>query len=1400
MKDKFIGIDSGSVTVSLIVMTAEGIVTDHRYGYHNGNPSKAIREMLLEIDYSDATGIARTASTPDIITGAISFDPIVSIIQGVNFFYGNIRSILNVGGERFSLIEFDDRSRFTNMKSNTSCAAGTGGFLDQQAGRLNLADSAELSRKALFNTGAVPKIASRCAVFAKTDIIHSQQEGYSIEEICDGLCAGLGNNIADSLFDDKVNYSPMVFTGGVAANRAVVGHLEEILGHEILIHRYSHLAGAAGAVRLLLQDNLPQETENRFELVQDADAAEKEYFYSPLELKLSDYPDFNGLQHYNFHFSDKSDVEVDIYQDLSGEIPVEVSMGIDIGSTSTKAIIIDASFNPVAGFYTRTAGRPVAAVQAIFKACSAYIEREKLSIAVSAAGSTGSGRKFIGNLIGADTVLDEISAHARAAVLLDPDIDTIIEIGGQDSKFTTLRKGVVTFSQMNTVCAAGTGSFIEEQASKLGVALSEYADLAEGARAPLTSDRCTVFMERDINHYLNKGYEVGEILAAVLFSVRENYLQKVAAEGNIGNRVYFQGATAKNRTLVAAFEQKLGKPVLVSKYCHLTGALGAAVTAAEEKSGISGFRGFDIWRENIEVRTEICGLCGNHCRIRIADVKNEEVAYGFLCGRDYNTKKFVKKQQTPSLLQIRKSALAPLMPAQPEKTELPVVGIPSGLRIFDETLLWRKFFNNLGIRTVTSEETPDVIARGKKLAGAEFCAPMTAFYGHTASVAEKSDVVFLPIHIGDRKDEKDTSRLRKFCYYTQFSSTLTSSMKLRGSKITSLMPLINYRSNPLKIKFELMKAVNEHVQRKFSFPEISAAFEDAVENFKKAKQALRKVYHSSENGDIQVLLTGRPYTVLLESMNKNIPGFFAALGIETYFTDMIPAAEPSEAVDGLLDQFHWAYPSEILAAADYCAKTEGLYPVFVTSFKCSPDSFTLEYFRRIMDRHEKPYLILQTDDHDSNIGYETRIEAGIRSFRNHFKSARTPAQDNKLPVLPQISKSLEGKTVLLPNWDTFVLPLVAANLRYAGIDARVLEETPKMIAESMRMNTGQCIPVNTIAHEYAQYIKKYKLNPADTVLWMIKSAWACNIPMYPSYIKSLMEKEGNGLQTAGVYTGVLTMVEISPIVSIKTYFAYMFGGNLKKIGCMIRPYEVHKGETDRVIAESRIILEKAFLGEMHFTEAVKSIIAGLDAIEYNKTDRPKVALFGDLYVRDNDVMNQNLIKIIEDAGGEVLTTPYNEYAKIISSAVFKRWFRELKISDVVICKSLLAAMELLEGRYYRYLSKYIGDPIKSKNPDIETQLANFNIRVEQEGESNENILKIFRIIKEHPDVSLFIQTNPAFCCPSLVTEAMSRDIEELTGVPVLTITYDGTESLKNDVIIPYMKYAVSGRKSGSIRI
>ncbi|UCE55303.1 MAG: CoA activase, partial [Desulfobacterales bacterium] len=619
-----LGIDIGSVSISVAAITLQRRVVQKTYAFHHGQIIACLKRILNQFDISRICAIASTTSTPSILKTARQFDNRVALIEASRLFHDKIGSILVVGGEKFGLIQFDAAGNYLSYKTNTSCAAGTGSFLDQQAQRLNLSSIAELSKIAFNNTGSIPKIASRCAVFAKTDLAHAQQEGFNLAEICDGLCYGLAKNIVDTLLGGQMLHDPIIFTGGVSQNRAVVKHIATLTGKTIIAEN-TLLYGAIGAALSLLDDIKASETKpltatSANDLL-NFEIAEKTYAFEPIELRYSDYPDFTAFERYAYCGKGRdasNPIEVDLYRELNSSEPLDVYLGIDIGSTSTKAVLCSPADDVLAGFYTRTAGRPVAAVQNILAAIHDLIERRKIDLNIVGTATTGSGRKFSGKIIGADVIIDEITAHARAAVQLDPQVDTIIEIGGQDSKFTTLQNGQITFCAMNTVCAAGTGSFIEEQAQRLGCRLCDYSARTEGRKSPMASDRCTVFMERDINHYLNEGYTVDDALTAVLHSIRENYLTKVAVESRIGNTIFFQGATAKNKSLVAAFEQKITKPIHVSQFCHLTGAIGAALSLADMQIGESQFRGIHLYKKHIPIQSEVCSLCTNHCKITVA--------------------------------------------------------------------------------------------------------------------------------------------------------------------------------------------------------------------------------------------------------------------------------------------------------------------------------------------------------------------------------------------------------------------------------------------------------------------------------------------------------------------------------------------------------------------------------------------------------------------------------------------------------------------------------------------------------------------------------------------------------------------------------------------------------------
>jgi len=1430
-----LGVDVGSVAVSLALVSDSGErdsatpakpgftplsrreLVAGRYAFHQGRIRETLEGLLAELGVREPIVAAATAG--GLLEGARTHDGQLCQIAAARHFHGKPSGLLVVGGERFALFHFEEDGSFRSLRTNSSCAAGTGSFLDQQARRLGLAGSAELAERAQASRGTLPVIASRCSVFAKTDLCHAQASGFSLEAICDGLCLGLARNIADTVGTGLS--PPVVFAGGVARNPAVRRHLETLLGCPLTTDEHAHLYGAIGACLLELEQSTPGEA--RRPAVVEAPVGRR-YFHAPLSLRLSSYPDFGDAQAGSYVprvVRDAPAVEVELFALCKERTSEAGILGVDIGSTSTKALLLAPDRRVLAGFYTRTAGRPLVAVRAILEA----LAETAGEVSLAAVGTTGAGRKFVGQVIGADAMVNEITAHARAAVELDPATDTIIEIGGQDSKFTVLRAGEVTFAQMNTVCAAGTGSFLEEQAARLGVSLSEYSGLAEGRPAPLASDRCTVFMERDINHLLADKYAVEEILAAALHSVCENYLLKVASGALIGKAVCFQGATARNRALVAVFERKLGRPIYVSRYCHLTGALGVALSLAEAPPAASRFRGIGLYREDIPVASETCGLCANHCRLSLAEVQGSTVAYGFQCGRDYQTRHFVRRSAAGlELLEARAEALrkAPAACEPGTARELgpvrkrpaaratspagagPLIGLPAALHLAADLPLWERFFEELGLPTVASGHDVEALPAGKEAAGAEFCAPVAALHGHVRRLA--CDAVFLPVYLEARREGGGAGGRcsRAFCYYTQFAPTVVSLSRAPGPGKRCLLPLVD-PGRPRKTARELWKALAplapEAGGRPLTLGRVAASYRRALAFQNRRLRALCDDKALQPGDDIHVLLLGRPYVVLDPAMNKGIPEIFASLGVRALFQDMLPrGGAGSPEVRRLLRElgplrraFPWHFAGRILEAAAVAARTPGLYPVFVTSFKCSPDSFLLEYFKRLLDAHRKPYLVLQIDEHASNVGYETRIEAGVHSFRNHAAAAASPRtrRDSGLTraYLPALERRLRNRTLLLPNWDALSLPLVAASLCRAGIDARVLEEEELSIRRGMRWNTGQCIPLNAIAEEAVQYIERHALDPARTVLWLPLSSWTCNLPMFPLYIRSLLERYDGGASRLSVYAGSMFHAELAPGLALETALAYCFGGLLRTLSCRIRPYERSPGETDRLVAESHRLFLEVFRGERPRERTLAEVLERFEALPRDGNGgRPQVAIFGDLYVRTNEVFNQGLVRDVERAGGEVVATPYSDYLRIVAESFFHNALHRGRLLEWLNLRLLLAVGQAVERRFGPAYARWICPPSTFRNQRLEEDLARFNVKLEASGESYDNILKILHLKREHPDIALFVQASPAFCCPSLVTEAMGAHIERVTGVPVVSLTYDGTGTPQNDRILPYLKY------------
>jgi predicted CoA-substrate-specific enzyme activase len=1436
---QFLGIDIGSVSFGYVLMDGNGTILQSDYLFHHGNIYGLLKETLEGLDLSSVRQVAYNHKSGDFFAAGVSVNEQVSLIEGALFQQPDIGSMFFIGGETFGLILFDERNRYRRYIANSSCAAGTGGFLDQQAERLGLSDSAELSRLADSFQGEPPKIATRCAVFAKTDLVHCQQQGYSLEAICAGLCQGLARTIADTLVKGVTLREPILAVGGVSNNPKVMRYLAEVIGSPLVIPHFSTITGAIGCA-LTARDRAPDPArplsfspETLLKLRNQV----KHYFFAPLTPRLSVVPDFTAHPRYVSH-----NVEVDLYHLPEHKGPISVYLGIDIGSTSTKAVVMtaDGEDRILFGLYTRTFGQPVRATQSLLRVLGEIEEHHGLHFDFCGVGTTGSGRKFMQKVLNADLAADEITAHARAACALNPRVDTVIEIGGQDAKFTVMENGRVTFSAMNYVCAAGTGSFIEEQARRLDVTLDDYAERAMGTPAPLTSDRCTVFMERDLNHYLSLGYAKEELLAAALHSVTDNYLSKVARLDKIGEVVCFQGATAKNAALVAAFEQKLEKPIFVSQYCHLTGALGICLLLREKQIGESRFRGIEFHKETPTVTEEVCDLCNNHCKLNRLTLAGESIVWGFLCGREETDTKrrpanpagfdLVSSRRRifdPSATQER--AVAPTPPRIESgkglevelalarlkesfelnvlnvrhklfafgRDELPAdrskdaitIGIPAALYLLEYIPFWKLFFGKLGLRVYVSPAREDLLEKGKEIAGAEFCAPMSYWHGHVLEASRHADYLFLPVMLaGD-----DAGAARHYCYYSNYAVALLRNNGALSPERKCIAPLIDF-SGPA---IHNVQQIYESLPRELRFirtpGEIREAYNQAWNWFTARKGLLVEIFRRQRKqaGDIDVVLLGRPYVIMDPVLNKDIPQKFNELGIRTFFQDMLPDTEIGADSPGreFMDWNHWKYGAYILEAAEYVGRSPGLYPVYLSAFKCSPDAFVLNYFKEIMDAYGKPYLILQIDEHGSAVGYETRIESVVESFRNHFPHnspipRRRPR--HRVSRLP-----FRGQTILVPNYDSLSCSLICAAFEHGGYRARLIEETAQTVASSLRLNDGQCLPLSCIVQGIVETIRKYRLKPENTALYLNAIVrTACNLPQYPLMAKKLLEQRGDGFEKVEVFASEFEMKGLPLELIHDIYCSYLLGGLLRKIGCRLRPCERSAGQTDRVIENARLRLHRRIAAGESKEAAFREIVVDFSRIPLANRPgtRPKVAIIGDLYVRDNEAFNQGLIADLENYGAEVVTVPFTYVVRLILDRDTRYLWEERRYLAVAGNKLLAEVLETTERRFYQIARDILGEDFPTFDNAIFDHLKKYHISLSHGGETAQNILKIFSLLRHYPDTALFIHVNPLFCCPALVSEALFKTIEKDIGIPIVSLMYDGTTGQRNESLAPYLHY------------
>jgi predicted CoA-substrate-specific enzyme activase len=929
----------------------------------------------------------------------------ISQVLGAVHIQPDARSIISMGGQDTALMQIRHENGTWDLayfKGNGPCASGTGSFLDQQAERLATAlyksEKTEFHRSidrilaTFISLGTKSRrpanVACRCTVFTKSDMIHLQNKGEALEDIIYGLHVGNARNYISTMVSNRVLEGPILFAGGLSLNALQVKAFREYYP-DLIVPDHSTSLGAIGAALQAL------ESRKGVDISLLESGKEKRKIFVPTAPRLL-------LKKTRFNESNEIPVMV-----AAGKS--RVYLGIDIGSTTTKYALVNERREIIHKRYLPTRGKPIEVTQGLLRSLRSATGEGVEIVGVS---TTGSGRCVVGDFLNADLVIDEITAHAAGAVEIDRAVDTIFEIGGQDSKYISLRNGNPLDFDMNKVCAAGTGSFLHELANKYGVNIvREFEAIALSSRSPVKlAERCTVFMESDLVSYHQKGVAEEDLIAGLCYAVVHNYLNRVVGKRKIGDRIMFLGGPSLNRGIVAAFEQVLGREILVPRHREVLGAYGAAIRLRQKMLSCpkeSRFRGLkSAIEDRMNCTEKTCHAdrqCHNECKLKIYDFGGRRSVWGGECGR-YELAKGQKTegkdlfQERARLWEKYMEGLYEALPEYPvmEVDGRPTVGVQRALYGIHGAILWAHFFDALGCRIVLTPPTNQEISRlGIETVQAESCYPVKVSHGHVKVLANKTRYLFLPTLID--MPTPDAKEKGYYCPMVQANSyTVRAAIGLERSRILS--PVIHLKYNPATLAIEIF----EQIKGKLGSLKVTRRQVQQALFIGLAKQEAfaRELYRTGEtilndhwkNGPF-VVVTGRPYNLYDERLNLRLGKNLAKIGIRGIPMDFL---DVSSQHLGTFRDMYWGLGSQILKTASTVKRLPNVFGLHLTNFGCGADSFIEHFYRFIMG--DKPYLILELDEHSATAGVMTRLEAYKNVIENTMaNSERASAQERQRP-------------------------------------------------------------------------------------------------------------------------------------------------------------------------------------------------------------------------------------------------------------------------------------------------------------------------------------------------------------------------------------------------------------------
>lgn len=1310
LKQYQVGLDIGSTTAKIAIIDKEENLVFSRYERHNTRINQTLAGFLSEAQQclEDCESAFRLTGSAGLGISERSRIPFTQEVIATDIYirkcYPQTRTLIDIGGEDSKMIFFD-KDKSADIRMNGNCAGGTGAFIDQMINLLQITPDVLNHLSANYQT--LYPIASRCGVFAKTDIQNLLARKVPRTDIAASIFHAIVVQCMNTLARGTDIRPGIVLCGGPFTfyPQLVRFFIKEtgLKQDDIVTPEHSAILPALGAA---FEADLDGETMtfNQF----------NDRMKSSLILSKSNknrlQPLFKDKQTYKTWGKKQSYACIE-------QIPLEKYrgekgfLGIDSGSTTTKIVVIGTNGELLFSWYQNNRGNPVDNVLEGLIAFNREKAKRATNLKIVGSTVTGYGEDFVKAALGIDNGVVETIAHFTAARAIQPDVSFVLDIGGQDMKAIFAANGTIHRIELNEACSSGCGSFIETFGQSLGIEVKEFAELACLADAPCDlGTRCTVFMNSKVKQSLRENATAGDISAGLSYAVIKNCLFKVlklTSMSDLGDQIVVQGGTFKNHSVVRALELLTSKAVFVSNIPELMGAYGASLIALKnyrkchsKNTSFIGLSNLDL-ANHYKSRQIHCKGCENVCVVTRFNFNHQKTYFsGNKCERIFSNQGLKDKTGT-DLFRIKNKLM--FSNTVSKKRVYPLtIGIPRCLEIYESFPFWSALFEACDLNVVlSSPSTTKLCEKGMgTIMSDSICFPAKLMHGHVVDLMEKQvDRIFYPLMIFGKKEFADTQNAYNCPIVSSYGEVIKSANDpIRRSGIPFDNPVMNFNERDL-----LQKSLQQYLKQfGKSRAVVRQALEKALLALSQYKKDLRQqaeiiISEAKKQNRLLIVLAGRPYH-LDPLINHKAPEVLSTLGVDIISEDAIPC-EKGHSSEDLQVLTQWSYPNRIYKAAEWVSRQpSNIQMVQLNSFGCGPDALVTDEVREILKAVGKNYTLIKVDEINSTGSVKLRLRSLLESLK--LKEPSGPKRNKARITTPSFEIMDSKRTILAPHFADGYSPLIPAIFSLAGYKLVNLPAPNRQSVEFGLRYSNQdiCYPATIVIGDIIKALNSGKYNHEEIAIGITQTGGQCRASSYLSLIKKALVSAGfedipvisctlaDGLNhQPGFEVDWLSLLKI-------LYCSTLFADALAKMYYATVSREKVKGsvknlQTSYLNQVIKIIEKKDYRALFALLDQA---VDSFNQVAIYPGDYPKIGIVGEIYLKYNSFAHQHIIDWIIDQGVEVVVPPIIDFFKqdFISNEVnSKLYLKQRKVSDLFV-KFLNTYTHRFEKRFNRALKHF----------------------------------------------------------------------------------------------------------------